>query len=185
MPKQPDSQIQKVISSYELEKHTIEGWIVIDSFTIDDCVHFDDQVAHPRAGEKYPDGHYGTHGGNVIPESILLRRQKVGQVLKFLVAKGFDQRLMEMETNLEGVRDQYSDAMKENQSLKQWKANAEGTYTDLQSKHEAEKKRYVDAYGAKCNLEKRVRAMEKDLAKVRTAIGEKQMNEILSDDQSA
>lgn len=179
------SRIEKLINGHELERHTFEGWIVIDRVFVEEAIIFLDEVAHPRAGEKNEGGGYGMHGSAFVAPTIPLHRQKVGQVIKFLVAKGFDLRLVEMEEGLQDMRKQYSDVTGENQELKQWKANAEKTYADLQEVHEKAKVRHSDAITAKRNLENRVRAMEKDIAKVRTAIGEKQMSGILSDDQSS
>lgn len=181
-------EVQKVINAHEVEGHTAEGWTILESFEVEETAPCYEDLApafpvhvHVQGSDQYGIGSSIGQGlsSNRVSQT---RFEKIKQVI-FLVGKTKGSVLAEKQAKINELEAEVGDWKKSADVAKEEKKTQEGELhreRDLRRDYHDRAER-----NAREREEQRARAgkLELDIGKIRKAIGERQMGEILSADK--
>lgn len=177
-------EIQKVISAGELEQATSEGWRIIESFEVEGAEPFhEDRVQefpvhiHLSGQDSYGLEQALRNGmGGVVHH--LKRFERVKQVV-FLVGKTKETAVGELKGQIKQLEEVAVAHEEVVAGMVKGKEEVAKRYAKLEEGVGRMRESQDSYYKQKIEAEKRAREMEADISKIRNAIGERQMNEIL------
>lgn len=180
-------EVQKMIDSSEVETHTSEGWTVLESFEVERSEACPEEISPPYPLHIHCEGVDRYEMEEAIKNAVRthsgehqLRFEKV-KCIEFLVGKTKDSVLGERKKEIEALEHR----------LKEADANHKELVGKYDEKAEEAKRRlgeteralvdHANASKERNDMRDRARKLEGDIGKIRKAIGENQMADILSD----
>lgn len=176
-------EIQKVISADEVEQATSEGWRIIEVFEVESAEAF-----HEDRVQEFPVHiHLGGQDAYGLEQALrngmggvrhLTRFEKVKQVV-FLVGKTKDTVVGDLKGQIGELEKTAIEHGQTVAGMEKEKGEAAERYTKLEGAVERMRESKDSYYDEKVKAGNRMREMEADISKIRHAIGEHKMNEIL------
>lgn len=176
-----DDGIHKLIPADELETYQDQGWKLVMLVS-------QEQVSEYRKLETDPNydpnnrycGPVYDRNNNPIPGGLRERiEDRVCRQTFCLMRKDENSLLGEKKDQIKALNDQVGAYWKERQKLEEENESFKKQYNTLREKFDVLKSKQESGDKARAAVNKTAHKLEKDIAKIRTAIGERQMREIL------
>jgi hypothetical protein len=177
-------QIRKVISANEVEQATSEGWKIIESFEVEDAVACPEDRMQEFPIHIHLENQQDMYGlQNALEKGIggvhhLMKYEKVKQVV-FLVGKTEDTVVWELNGQIKQLEEGAAAQVEIVTGMEKEKGEVAKRCTKLEESMGSLRDDRDLYRKQKRETDDRVREMEADISKIRNAIGERQMNEIL------
>lgn len=169
----------KVVDGYDLERSTERGWRLVEILRESDVSVGTDEELHPQfVNHDYGSGSY--YGGD---EKVRLDKAHVVERSRFLLRKDPDSAIAEVVDEMDEMESRVSGMERERKAALERVGVVESQLGTLLRQVE-EKNRQVERANTECAAARDQRLkIEADLAKVRQAVGELKMKEILAGEE--
>lgn len=169
----------KVVDGFELEQHTMSGWVLVETLRETMVDTGMDEVLHPQFMKHNFDNNSYYCG----TEKVYLDRSHVVGRTRFLLRKDPDSVVAESVASVVEMEHRVAEAERKQLSAQERVGVVEGQLEGA-GRQAARLNDRIERLSEDCKLasEQRLK-MEADLAKVRQAIGEIKMSEILGADE--
>jgi len=169
--------VEKVVSGFELERVTSEGWTVVERFDQDEPMTLSrEELPPPRDTSGY-NGYYpllNQNNGSVTLNTVGLARKSF-----FRVRRDRSDIIVELQDELATARKEATDALK---AVEEQRKNLSKWQSDLSAEKEATKRQHEIVDGLRTQMSEANAAkakLERDIGKLREHIGRKAFEEIL------